>query len=116
MRSALEQAAVKVLGKMKPSLDQSQFLAQGVLTPQEFVEAGDLLVYKVPGHRPCVRCSPPSLPRARLCSAPVFSSDLAKWVVDVWVGRLLAQGLLLLLLRVRAVGVSPSPASFSFRI
>ncbi len=46
MRSAFEQAAVKVIGKIKPSLEQSQFVAQGVLTPQEFVEAGDLLVYK----------------------------------------------------------------------
>ncbi len=48
MRSAIEQNLVKVIGKIKPSLGESQFLSQGVLTPAEFVEAGDLLVYKCP--------------------------------------------------------------------
>lgn len=48
MRGALEQGLVKVIGKLKPALGESQF-NQGVLTPEEFVEAGDLLVYKCPG-------------------------------------------------------------------
>jgi ubiquitin-like-conjugating enzyme ATG3 len=48
MRSAIEQNLVKVIGKIKPSLGESQFLSAGVLTPAEFVEAGDLLVYKCP--------------------------------------------------------------------
>jgi ubiquitin-like-conjugating enzyme ATG3 len=48
MRSAIEQNLVKVIGKIKPSLGESQFLSAGVLTPAEFVVAGDLLVYKCP--------------------------------------------------------------------
>ena len=51
MRSAIEQNLVKVIGKIKPSLGESQFLTAGVLTPAEFVEAGDLLVYKCPAWR-----------------------------------------------------------------
>jgi hypothetical protein len=55
MRSAFEQAAVKMIGKVKPALDQTQFVTQGVLTPQEFVEAGDLLVYKASRSLSCCR-------------------------------------------------------------
>jgi len=45
----ITQFTIKQLGKIKPTLSETNFLEKGVLTPDEFVEAGDLLVLKCPG-------------------------------------------------------------------
>jgi len=39
---------VKTVEKVTPALSTSKFLEEGVLTPDEFVQAGDLLTYKCP--------------------------------------------------------------------
>eukprot|EP01130_Rhizamoeba_saxonica_P003568 TRINITY_DN1495_c0_g1_i2.p1 TRINITY_DN1495_c0_g1~~TRINITY_DN1495_c0_g1_i2.p1 ORF type:complete len:163 (-),score=56.01 TRINITY_DN1495_c0_g1_i2:456-944(-) len=46
--NTLTQMSVKTLGQMKSTLKESKFLERGVLTPEEFVESGDLLVFKCP--------------------------------------------------------------------
>jgi ubiquitin-like-conjugating enzyme ATG3 len=48
LKGAIEQGLVKAIGKMKNAPSESQFLTAGTLTPAEFIEAGDLLVYKCP--------------------------------------------------------------------
>lgn len=38
---------------LTPVLTESSFATKGLLTPEEFVQAGDLLVYKCPTWRWC---------------------------------------------------------------
>lgn len=38
--------ATSLLGKIMPTLRESQFLAKGYLTPEEFVAAGENLTHK----------------------------------------------------------------------
>jgi len=45
--------ALNVVGAIVPTLKESKFLEKGVLTPEEFVIAGDLLVLKCPSWRWC---------------------------------------------------------------
>jgi ubiquitin-like-conjugating enzyme ATG3 len=37
---------VNTVSKLTPTLTESEFIKRGVLTPEEFVAAGDLLVFK----------------------------------------------------------------------
>jgi len=46
MKQTLYTAYMKQVDKVKPTLTESQFIQEGVLTPEEFVAAGDLLVFK----------------------------------------------------------------------
>lgn len=48
IKGSIEQGLVKALGKVRSAPTVSQFLSNGVLTPEEFIEAGDLLCYKCP--------------------------------------------------------------------
>ncbi len=59
LHSIFKAAAEAVL----PPLSQSQFSEKGVLTPAEFVQAGDYLVRTCPTWAWCVRC--PRLSSAR---------------------------------------------------
>eukprot|EP01113_Clastostelium_recurvatum_P012820 TRINITY_DN1668_c0_g1_i1.p1 TRINITY_DN1668_c0_g1~~TRINITY_DN1668_c0_g1_i1.p1 ORF type:complete len:324 (+),score=95.99 TRINITY_DN1668_c0_g1_i1:34-1005(+) len=45
---SVHKAYVKTAEKVMPTLTTSKFLEEGVLTPEEFVAAGDLLTYKCP--------------------------------------------------------------------
>jgi ubiquitin-like-conjugating enzyme ATG3 len=51
IKGSIEQGLVKAIGKLKSAPTVSQFLATGRLTPEEFVIAGDMLVYKCPAWR-----------------------------------------------------------------
>jgi len=46
MKTSLYEAYMKQVDKVKPTLTESQFIQEGVLTPDEFVAAGDMLVFK----------------------------------------------------------------------
>jgi len=46
VKQTLYTAYMKGVDKVKPTLTESQFIQEGVLTPEEFVAAGDLLVFK----------------------------------------------------------------------
>jgi len=46
MKTSLYEAYMKGVDKVKPTLTESQFIQEGVLTPEEFVAAGDMLVFK----------------------------------------------------------------------
>jgi len=48
MMNDLTQKTIGFLGSLKPARKTSAFLETGVLTPDEFVKAGDLLTYKCP--------------------------------------------------------------------
>jgi len=45
----IKQKLISEIGKVKKPLKDSHFLDKGVITPQEFIIAGDLLVNKCPG-------------------------------------------------------------------
>jgi len=46
LKTQLYEAYMKGVDKVKPTLTESQFIQEGVLTPEEFVAAGDMLVFK----------------------------------------------------------------------
>jgi len=46
VKQSLYTAYMKGVDKVKPTLTESQFIQEGVLTPEEFVAAGDMLVFK----------------------------------------------------------------------
>jgi len=46
VKTQLYEAYMKGVDKVKPTLTESQFIQEGVLTPEEFVAAGDMLVFK----------------------------------------------------------------------
>jgi len=46
MKQTLYTAYMNTVDKVKPTLTESQFIQEGVLTPEEFVAAGDMLVFK----------------------------------------------------------------------
>lgn len=46
VKQTLYTAYMKQADKVKPTLTESHFIEEGVLTPDEFVAAGDMLVYK----------------------------------------------------------------------
>lgn len=46
VKQTLYTAYMKQVDKVKPTLTESHFIEEGVLTPDEFVAAGDMLVYK----------------------------------------------------------------------
>jgi len=46
VKTQLYEAYMKSVDKVKPTLTESQFIQEGVLTPEEFVAAGDMLVFK----------------------------------------------------------------------
>jgi len=46
VKQTLYTAYMKQVDKVKPTLTESQFIQEGVLTPEEFVAAGDMLVFK----------------------------------------------------------------------
>ena len=46
--NAIYQKATGVIGNAMPVLRETQFLAKGQLTPQEFLAAGDNLTHKCP--------------------------------------------------------------------
>jgi len=46
VKTSLYEAYMKQVDKVKPTLTESQFIQEGVLTPDEFVAAGDMLVFK----------------------------------------------------------------------
>ncbi|EGG18311.1 autophagy protein 3 [Cavenderia fasciculata] len=48
LQQAVHKAYVKTVEKVSPTLQTSKFLDEGVLTPEEFVQAGDLLTHKCP--------------------------------------------------------------------
>eukprot|EP01108_Squamamoeba_japonica_P000853 TRINITY_DN130_c0_g1_i1.p1 TRINITY_DN130_c0_g1~~TRINITY_DN130_c0_g1_i1.p1 ORF type:complete len:317 (-),score=111.90 TRINITY_DN130_c0_g1_i1:33-983(-) len=48
VKNSIHQTYVKGAEKIMPTLKDSKFLDEGVLTPEEFVAAGDLLVHKCP--------------------------------------------------------------------
>jgi len=48
MKNNIHSTYVKGVEKIMPTLKDSKFLEEGVLTPEEFVAAGDLLVHKCP--------------------------------------------------------------------
>jgi len=46
VKTHLYESYMKSVDKVKPTLTESQFIQEGVLTPEEFVAAGDTLVFK----------------------------------------------------------------------
>lgn len=48
IQQSIHKAYVKTVEKVTPALATSKYLEEGVLTPDEFVEAGNLLTYKCP--------------------------------------------------------------------
>jgi len=48
LKTNVHQTYVKTAEKIMPTLKDSKFLEEGVLTPEEFVAAGDLLTHKCP--------------------------------------------------------------------
>jgi len=46
VKTQLYEAYMKGVDMVKPTLTESQFIQEGVLTPEEFVAAGDMLVFK----------------------------------------------------------------------
>jgi ubiquitin-like-conjugating enzyme ATG3 len=48
IQQTIHKAYVKTAEKVLPTLTTSKYLEEGVLTPDEFVQAGDLLTYKCP--------------------------------------------------------------------
>jgi len=48
LTQSVHKAYVKTVEKVTPALSTSKFLEEGVLTPEEFVVAGDLLTFKCP--------------------------------------------------------------------
>jgi len=48
IQQSIHKAYVKTVEKVTPTLGTSKYLEEGVLTPDEFVEAGNLLTYKCP--------------------------------------------------------------------
>eukprot|EP01132_Coremiostelium_polycephalum_P002298 gene2298-2834_t len=46
LQQSIHKAYVKTVEKVTPTLSTSKFLEEGVLTPDEFVQAGDLLTHK----------------------------------------------------------------------
>lgn len=48
LQQSLHKAYVNTVSKVTPTLSSSKYLEEGVLTPDEFVDAGDLLTYKCP--------------------------------------------------------------------
>jgi len=46
MKTKLYEGYMKGVDMVKPTLTESQFIQEGVLTPEEFVAAGDMLVFK----------------------------------------------------------------------
>jgi len=48
LKQTIHSTYVKTVEKVTPTLSTSKFLEEGVLTPDEFVQAGDLLCYKCP--------------------------------------------------------------------
>jgi len=46
VKTRLYETYMKGVDKVKPTLTESQFIQEGVLTPEEFVAAGDTLVFK----------------------------------------------------------------------
>ncbi|GAM19974.1 hypothetical protein SAMD00019534_031490, partial [Acytostelium subglobosum LB1] len=48
LQQSIHKAYVKTVEKVTPTLATSKFLDEGVLTPEEFVQAGDLLAHKCP--------------------------------------------------------------------
>jgi len=48
VKNSMHQTFVKTAANVIPALKESKFLTDGVLTPEEFVAAGDLLVHKCP--------------------------------------------------------------------
>eukprot|EP01091_Cochliopodium_minus_P009309 TRINITY_DN2269_c0_g1_i2.p1 TRINITY_DN2269_c0_g1~~TRINITY_DN2269_c0_g1_i2.p1 ORF type:complete len:293 (-),score=83.08 TRINITY_DN2269_c0_g1_i2:32-910(-) len=47
-KNGIVQKGIQLIGDIKPTRKTSAFLDNGVLTPEEFVNAGDLLTYKCP--------------------------------------------------------------------
>jgi len=45
---SIHSTVINTVAAMTPTLRETKFLQEGVLTPDEFVAAGDLLVYKCP--------------------------------------------------------------------
>jgi ubiquitin-like-conjugating enzyme ATG3 len=48
LQQSIHKAYVKTVEKVTPTLATSKYLEEGVLTPDEFVDAGNLLTYKCP--------------------------------------------------------------------
>lgn len=48
IQQSIHKAYVKTVEKVTPALSTSKYLEEGVLTPDEFVEAGNLLTFKCP--------------------------------------------------------------------
>jgi len=46
VKTQLYEGYMKAVDMVKPTLTESQFIQEGVLTPEEFVAAGDMLVFK----------------------------------------------------------------------
>ena len=42
-----------IVSKVKPTLKESKFYQEGILTPEEFIEAGDFLTSKCPSWKWC---------------------------------------------------------------
>jgi ubiquitin-like-conjugating enzyme ATG3 len=48
IKNEVHKAYTQTVASLTPTLKESHFVSEGVLTPDEFVAAGDLLVYKCP--------------------------------------------------------------------
>lgn len=48
LKGEVHKAYTSTVASLTPALTESRFVQEGVLTPDEFVAAGDLLVYKCP--------------------------------------------------------------------
>jgi len=48
LKQTIHSTYVKTVEKVTPALSYSKYLEEGVITPEEFVQAGDLLCYKCP--------------------------------------------------------------------